>query len=56
VKQSFPHSNRRAKGVLDIIHSYVCLPMLEASLSGVQGSGRKLDRAEDKDLDTIHWR
>jgi hypothetical protein len=34
VKHSFPNSNSRAKGFLDIVHSDVCRPMLIASLSG----------------------
>jgi hypothetical protein len=34
VKHSFPNSDRKSKGVLDIMHSYVCVPMLLASLSG----------------------
>jgi hypothetical protein len=34
VKHSFSHSDNRAKGVLDIMHSDVCGPMLATSLSG----------------------
>jgi len=34
VKHSFPNSDSRAKGVLDIVHSDACGPMLAASLSG----------------------
>jgi hypothetical protein len=34
VKHSFLNSENRAKGVLDIVHSYVSGPMLIASLSG----------------------
>ena len=34
MKHSFPNSDNRAKGVLDIVHSDVCGPMLTTSLSG----------------------
>ena len=34
MKQSFPNNDNRAKGVLDIMHSDVCGPMLVASISG----------------------
>jgi hypothetical protein len=34
VKRSFPNSDSKAKGVLDILHSDVCGPMSAASLSG----------------------
>jgi hypothetical protein len=34
VKHSFPNSDTRAKGVLDIVHSDVCGPLSAASLSG----------------------
>jgi hypothetical protein len=33
VKKLFSSSDRKSKGVLDIIHSYVCGPMSDASLS-----------------------
>ena len=31
---TFPKSNRKAKGILDIIHSDICGPMQTTSLSG----------------------
>jgi hypothetical protein len=34
VKKTFPSSDSRAKGILDIVHSDVCGPMLVPSLSG----------------------
>jgi hypothetical protein len=34
MKHSFPNRDSRAKGILDIVHSYMCGPMSEASLSG----------------------
>ena len=34
VKNYFPNSDNRAKGVLDIVHSDVCGPMSTTSLSG----------------------
>jgi transposase InsO family protein len=34
VNHSFPNSDNRAKGVLDIVHSDVCGPMSATSLSG----------------------
>ena len=34
IKKSFPSSTNRYKGVLDLIHLYVCGPMLAPSLSG----------------------
>jgi hypothetical protein len=34
MKHSFSNNYSRAKGVLDIMHSYVCGPMSEPSLSG----------------------
>jgi hypothetical protein len=34
VKHSFSNSDSRAKGFLDIVHSDVCGPLSEASLSG----------------------
>ena len=33
-KNSFPSSNSKAKGMLDIVHSYVCGLMSTTSLSG----------------------
>ena len=33
-KKSFPKSNSRSKGTLDIIHSDICVPMTSPSLSG----------------------
>jgi transposase InsO family protein len=33
VKGSFPSSDSRSKGILDLIHTYVCGPMTVASLS-----------------------
>ena len=33
-KNPFPKSNRKAKGILDIIHSKICGPMQTTSLSG----------------------
>jgi hypothetical protein len=33
-KTSFPRSDSRAAGILDLIHSYVCGPMSSASLTG----------------------
>jgi transposase InsO family protein len=33
VKNPFPRNNNKAKGVLDIVHSYVCGPMSTTSLS-----------------------
>ena len=33
-KKSFPSSNKRSKGVLDLIHSDICGPMSSPSLSG----------------------
>jgi hypothetical protein len=33
VKKPFPSSDSKAKGVMDLIHSYVCGPMLATSLS-----------------------
>ena len=34
VKKSFPDSDSRAKGILDLIHSYLCAPMSVATQSG----------------------
>jgi hypothetical protein len=34
MKHSFSNSDSKAKGVLDIVHSEICGPMSEASLSG----------------------
>ena len=34
MKHSFPNNDRRAKRVLDIVHSDVCGPMSTMSLSG----------------------
>ena len=34
MKKSFPRSDSKAKGSLDIMHSDVCGPMLATSLSG----------------------
>ena len=34
MKHSFPNSDSRSKGVLDIMNSNICGPMLESSLSG----------------------
>ena len=34
IENPFPSSNRKAKGILDILHSYVCRPMSVTSLSG----------------------
>lgn len=34
VKSSFPSSSRRFKGILDLVHSDICGPMLAQSLSG----------------------
>jgi hypothetical protein len=34
VKNPFPRSDNKAKGVLDLVHSYVCGPMSASSLSG----------------------
>ena len=33
-KNPFPSSNNKAKGILDIVHSDVCTPMLATFLSG----------------------
>jgi hypothetical protein len=33
-KKSFPNNNKRSKGILDLIHSDICGPMLAPSLSG----------------------
>ena len=33
-KKTFPSSERKAKGILEIIHSDVCSPMSSSSLSG----------------------
>ena len=33
-KKKFPSSKSKAKGILEIIHSNVCIPMLSSSLSG----------------------
>ena len=33
-KKTFPSSERKAKGILEIIHSDVCGPMSSSSLSG----------------------
>jgi hypothetical protein len=33
-KATFPSNESRSKGILDIIHSYVCGPMLVASVQG----------------------
>lgn len=33
-KTSFPSSNIRSKGILDLVHSYVCGPMTTVSLNG----------------------
>ena len=34
IKYPFPSSNSKSKGILDIVHSDVCKPMLTTSLSG----------------------
>ena len=34
IKNPFPRSNGKAKGILDMIHSYVCGPMPTTSLAG----------------------
>ena len=34
IKKSFPTSNSRSKGILDLIHSDVCGPMSSPSLNG----------------------
>ena len=34
VKKAFPNSESKAKGILEIVHSNVCGPMLSSSLSG----------------------
>jgi hypothetical protein len=34
VRESFPSSDNRSKGILDFVHSYLCGPMTIASLSG----------------------
>jgi hypothetical protein len=88
VKHSFPNSDIISKGFLDIMHSNICGPMSEDSLSGyvyyvsfiddyprktwisllkenndffwkiqrVQGSDRKIDRVDYKDLAIRKWR
>ena len=33
-KKTFPSSESKAKGILEIIHSDVCIPMSSSSLSG----------------------
>ena len=33
-KKTFPNSESKAKGILEIVHSYVCGPMYYSSLSG----------------------
>jgi hypothetical protein len=33
-KNAFPNSDNRSKGILDLIHSYVCGSMLATSFSG----------------------
>jgi transposase InsO family protein len=34
IKKSFPSSNNRAQGILDLVHSDLCGPMSSPSLSG----------------------
>jgi hypothetical protein len=34
IKKSFPNSNSRSKGILDLIHSDICGPMSSPSLNG----------------------
>ena len=34
IKKTFPSSESKAKGILEVIHSYVCGPMSSSSLSG----------------------
>jgi hypothetical protein len=34
IKKSFPNSNTRSKGILDLIHSDICGPMSTTSLNG----------------------
>ena len=35
-KTSFPSSDSRTEGILDLIHSYICGPMSSPSLSGYE--------------------
>jgi hypothetical protein len=34
IKKSFPSSDNRAQGILDLVHSDVCVPMSSPSLNG----------------------
>ena len=36
VKGSFPRSDTRSEGVLDLVHSYVCGPMSKKSIRGYE--------------------
>ena len=33
-KKSYPHSNRKTNGILDLIHSNLCGPMTASSMNG----------------------
>ena len=60
-KKTFPSSEIKAKGILEIIHSDVCRPMSSSSLSsfqqvqGIQSLDQEPHRKEDQDLSIRQW-